>query len=475
MSQCPYGVQAINGIYAMTQSLGDAVDVNVEYIGSFGEGGKLCSMHGTNEVRGDIAQKCIHKVAPARLLEVMHCQNKDYKDAATNWEACLGQLGIPVAPVRECIDSGEGAKLLAASFERSKANGDTGSPTLRIAGKKYSGQRKANDFARAACAEMHPPHPYCTAMPVSPPVNVVILSDQRCPGCKTERYEGMLRARIGAPVIRTLDYGDPEGRKLYDATSPGLLPVLVFDSTLEQDPEAHESFNRGLKKAGSWYVAPLGGEFHPKCAAAADCARDECRDVLSCRKEVPNRLDVYIMSKCQFGAKAIASMEEVLRDFPATDFRIHYIGAGDEKAGLTSMHGPDEVAEDRRAVCAIAHSAPQRGYLKYLWCRNKDLKDDAWTGCTGKATGVDAATLRRCSEGPEGSRLLDASFKSGSAVGIGASPTWIVNNKFKHTGLDAWTIKKFLCEHNPKNKSCASLPATRPPGSPAFQSAPGCL
>lgn len=474
MSQCPYGVQAINGIFGMAQNFGDDLEVAVDYIGTFSSQGELGSMHGPNEVTADIAQLCVHRVAPSRLLEVMHCQNKSYKDAATNWEPCLQELRIPVGHVRQCIDSGEGARMLAASFERTKLRGDTGSPTIRIAGKPYSGSRKANDFARAACAELDPPHPYCNAIPVPPPVNVVVLSDRRCADCQPERYERMLKSRIGNPVIRVLDYSDSEGKRLYTATKPGNLPVLIFDSTLEADQDAFESFQRGLKNVGGYSVAPLGGEYNPTCVSAQDCARAECKDVFSCRKEVPSRLDVYIMSKCPFAVKAINAMEEVFRDFGSLDFRTHYIGNIDATRGLSSMHGPSEVEEDRRELCAIAHYPVQRRYLKYFWCRNQNILDIAWETCTGGTTGIDAGVIRTCSEGAEGERLLEASFKSSLAVGIGASPTWIVNNKFKHSGIDSTTIKKFICEHNPKLKPCAAIAAAPAPAPVTSQPNAGC-
>lgn len=463
MSQCPYGVQAINGLYEMQRRLGGSVEVAVDYIGDLGDNGALCSMHGPNEVTGDIVQLCVKHLEPGRLLEFMHCQNRSYKDIDSNWASCLGELGIPAAPVRQCVGSNEGRELLAASFERSRARGDSGSPTIRIAGERYSGGRRASDFARAACARMTSPHPYCSQLPVYPPVNVIVLTDSRCTDCRPERYQGMLKARIASPVIRIVDFNSPEGRQLYEATQPGNLPVLLFDATLEGDPEALEQFQRGGRVAGQYRLAPLGGEYNPMCKTAEQCKRAECRNILECRKETPGRLDIHIMSQCPFGIKAMNSLEQVFKDFPATDFRVHYIGSGDASSGFTAMHGPEEVEENKRELCAIAHYPAQRRYMKYIWCRNQDIRNPAWETCTGKATGIDAAVIRKCAEGPEGLKLLGDSYKSSQEPGIGASPTWIVNNKFKHTGIDSWTVSKFICEHNPRLPACATLPATAPP------------
>ena len=39
-------------------------------------------------------------------------------------------------------------------------------------------------------------------------------------------------------------------------------------------------------------------------------------------------------------------------------------------------------------------------------------------------------------------------------LGIGASPTWIVNNRHKFSGIDPETIRKNFCQHNPKTPNC---------------------
>ena len=477
MSQCPYGVQAINGLYEMQRLLGASVEVAVDYIGNTSNQGELSSMHGPDEVTGDIIQLCVNQVAPARLLEFMHCQHRNYREIASNWAPCLDELGIPAQPVRRCIGSGEGRRLLTASFEKTRARGDTGSPTMRLAGERYEGGRRAGDFARAACARMNAPHSYCSSIPESPPVNVVILTDSKCAECNADRYRGMLKARIAKPMIRVVDFSTPEGKQLYDTTKPGNLPVLLFDATLDDDKEAFDNFQRGLQPtAGGYRIAALGGEYNPMCQTAAQCLRAECKDTIACRREIPGRLDIYVMSQCPFAVKATDSLEQVFKDFPTIDFRVHYIGSGDAKAGFNSMHGPSEVEENKRELCAISHYPSKRAYMKYIWCRNQDIRNANWESCTGKDIGIDDSVIRRCAEGPEGLKLLGESYASSKLLGIGASPTWIVNNKFKHSGIDAWTISKFICEHNPKLPACAKVPATAPtPNSlPARAVQPGC-
>ncbi len=456
MSQCPYGVQAVNTVKEVADKLGADLDLAIDYIGNSTPNGDLSSMHGPKEVAGDTVQLCAMKYAPGKYLNMMGCQNKNSREVDTNWEQCATEQGMPVDKIRTCMKGDEGKKLLGESFGRSKAKGATGSPTIYIAGKSYQGGRRANDFLRAICAEYKGKQPAaCTSIPEAPKVNVTVLSDKRCAECQPERYVGMIKNRIANPVIKNLDFSDPEGKKLYDDLKPGNLPVVIFDNTLDGDKEAAEGFGRGLKAAGAFKVMAVGGEWNPVCMAEGGCALDECKNTLSCRKEAPNKLEVFVMAQCPFGVKGLNAMEEVLKNFGnKIDFTIHYIGDGDAKAGLKSMHGPGEVDEDIREMCAIKHYAKDYKYMGYILCRNKDIRSADWEACTGDKTGVDKAVIKKCFEGDEGKQLLEAEFKTSQSMGIGASPTWLANNRYKFSGVDAATVGKNLCDHNKELKGC---------------------
>ena len=63
MAQCPYGVQAEGAFKDVVSKLGSDIDLNVEYIGQTTRG-EPSSMHGPNEVKGDLLQVCAKKYAP---------------------------------------------------------------------------------------------------------------------------------------------------------------------------------------------------------------------------------------------------------------------------------------------------------------------------------------------------------------------------------------------------------------------------
>ncbi len=51
-------------------------------------------------------------------------------------------------------------------------------------------------------------------------------------------------------------------------------------------------------------------------------------------------------------------------------------------------------------------------------------------------------------------------------MGIGASPTWIINNKHKASGIAPEDIKNHVCRHNPELKGCKAT-LSKGTGAPA--------
>jgi predicted DsbA family dithiol-disulfide isomerase len=477
MAQCPYGVQAENALKDVVAKFGPDLDLHVEYIGQTDASGAPSSMHGPNEVKGDLTQVCVEKYAPAKNFDFILCQDENSKEVGTNGAACAQRLGIPWDKISACAAGQEGKDLLLASFKRSKDKGVGGSPTFFIAGSKYEGSRKPTDLMKAICNGATGKKPAgCADIPESPKVNVTILSDNRCGAdCDPKRAEGGLRSRIGSPVITTVDYLSPEGKRLFAEVKPISLPAAIFDSTLDADKDALASL-RGLRVSGSRKVLGMGG-WNPSCADDGGCKLEECKNTMQCRVEEPKKLDVFVMAQCPYGVKGLDAMKEVVDNFKKAgdpiDFAVHYIGDGDTK-GLTSMHGPAEVAEDLREACVIKHYPKGLKFMDYIWCRDKNIHDGNWQACTGGSTGLNADTIKSCSEGDEGKQLVAKSFADSKAAGIGASPTWLANNKYKFSGIDSETIKTNLCSHNPQMKGCGATLTGQIAPRPGAAKQPGC-
>ncbi len=478
MSQCPYGVQAEEAFKMAVEKLGPDLDLRLEYIGRTSPTGELTSMHGPKEVMGNLLQVCAMKHS-SKWFEFVTCQNKDWKNIDTGWQACAKEVGAPADKIGACASGQEGKDLLAASYKRADALGIGGSPTIRIAGKDYQGGRRPTDILRAICGAYQGAQPgACGEIPELPKVTVTVLSDKRCGAdCNAEALEGQVRGSLGNPDISIVDYSEPAGKKLFEAIKPATLPAVVFDKSLEADTEAFQNLEKALRPAGAYRIAAVG-EWNPACADDGGCKLAECEKKMQCRKEEPNKLEVFVMSQCPFGVKGLDAMKEVLANFDKAgskiDFVVHYIGDGDEKVGLMSMHGQPEVDEDMRQACAAKHYAKDRKYLDYVWCRNKNYKDPAWEGCAGGATGIQVDVIKKCFEGPEGKEILAKSFAASAAAGFGASPTWLVNGKYKFSGIDAETVKTHYCAHN-KVKGCENkLSGQAPAASSGGDPAPGC-
>jgi 2-hydroxychromene-2-carboxylate isomerase len=470
MSQCPYGVQVVNGVKDSLDKLGPDVDFHMDYIGQTAPDGALSSMHGPNEVTGDIVQLCAMKYAPAKTMDMVVCQNKNAREVATNWEACATTAGLPVATIKTCLEGPEGKTLLTESFKRSQTRGASGSPTMFIAGKPYNGRRGSMDFLRAICGEYGANKPAsCQSIPEPPKVNVTLISDTRCTECNADRLVGMLQSKVGNAVITRLDYTTPEGRKAFEAL-PGFetlqLPLVLFDDTLKADADASGAFARFLKPLGTMQSLAVGGAWQPACMNEGGCALEQCKNTMACRKETPGTLDVFVMSQCPYGVQALNAMDEVLKNFKGTDlkFNVNYIANGSAKAGFQSLHGQGEVDEDIRELCVMKKYGKDAKYMDYVLCRNKSIRDGNWEPCA--TNGIDAKAIKACAESDEGKKLLEENLATANALGIGASPTWLANGKFKFSGIDAETIRKNLCAHNPTLKGCDKALSSNTNGTP---------
>lgn len=458
MSQCPYGVKVVDAVKDVVDKMGADMDFRMDFIGKTGPDGKLTSMHGEKEVKGDMVQLCAAKHAPAKYLDMVLCQNKNFREVDTNWEACAKQAKLPVDKIRTCYEGAEGQALLKASFERAEKRGATGSPTIFVGGQKYSGRRSTAAFQRAVCNALKGKKPQaCQGLPEDVPVNVTVLNDKRCTSCDTRRLLGGIQKSIAKPVIKNLDYSDPEGKKLYEQLGGGMLPLAVFDSSIAKDKEASEALGRFLQPAkggGELKTMAMRASWNPKCADDGGCDLDDCKNSLNCREEKPKTLEVFVMSQCPYGVKALNAMENVLDHFDGElNFFVHYIANGTAAGGFKALHGQPEVDENIRELCAIKYFGANFQYMDYILCRNKNIRSEEWQSCTGD-NGIATAPIEKCFSGDEGKKLHEEDIKIGNALGISASPTWLANGRHKFSGIQPAAIIQNVCKHNPDMKGC---------------------
>ena len=462
MSQCPYGTQVENAIKPVLEKLGNNLDFNVNYIVNE-NAGTFQSLHGEKEVQGDIVQLCAAKYNPNKYTDMIVCQNKNAGAIPDNWEECA--TGLDVEKIKTCYEGDEGKKLLSESIKKSNAVNAQGSPTIYINNEKYQGGRGENDFLRAVCNAYDGTKPAaCADIPEPAKVNTILINDKRCAECDATKLIASLKSIFPGLDVVEYDYSDEEGKKIFTDSNLKLLPAILFDDSVKK-AENYASVEKYLDAAGSLYSLKIGAKFDPTAEICdngiddtgngdVDCDDSTCKDKMECREEKGDNLQVFVMSACPYGKKAIVALNEVSDNFGDNmDFEVHYI-ANENGDGFSSLHGQYEVDEDMIQLCVKKHSPKE--WLDYIVCRSKNgVKGVDWKTCA-QSTGVDIDAVSKCFDEGEGADLLREDIKIANGLGIGASPTWLANNRFTFSGIDAETVKTEYCKYNKDVSGCAN-------------------
>ena len=456
MSQCPYGTQVEDVIYPVLDKLGDSVEFSLNFISTDLGDGNFKSLHGEPETKGNIVQLCAIKYNPTTYMDLVVCMNQNAGAIPDNWEQCAKDNNLDVDKIKSCYEGDEGKTLLSESVKKSESVNARGSPTMYLNGQLYSGGRDTLSFMRALCENLEG-HPECEKLPQPAKVNLIILNDEKCDAC--QQYSGLtsqLKGLFQGLQVIEYDFEDKEGRALYDDLPLQYLPAFLFDESVKEG-EGYQNVQGYLKQVGDYLSLGVGASFNPLAEICdnneddrdndglIDCQDDECTGNLVCRGELDNNLQVFIMSDCPYGRKAVEALKEVKDNFDNLEFEIHYI-ASEQDSGFNSLHGQYEVDEDIIQLCTKEHSPAV--WFDYVYCRStKGVKDKDWKECA-QETGVNTDKVQSCFDSDEGPNLLREDIKIAQALNFGASPTWLANNRYRFSGIDAETVKTNLCKYN---------------------------
>ena len=167
-------------------------------------------------------------------------------------------------------------------------------------------------------------------------------------------------------------------------------------------------------------------------------------------KEVPKsdkpKVEAFVFSYCPYGLqfeKALAPVYTLLKN--KADINLVFIGA---------MHGEYEKQESLRQLCI------QKNYGKdKLWTYlNKFMVDSAIGSCSSneacskplveaimKGLSIDVAKINACMPA-DGFTLYNADGARAQALGIGGSPTFVINGVEVSVGRTPDAIKKVVCD-----------------------------
>ncbi len=464
MSQCPYGLQVEDAVAPVLAKMGDSIDFNLNFIANE-QGDTFRSLHGEPEWKGNIVQLCAAKYDPDKYMDMVVCMNKNVGAIPGNWEECASENSLDVSSIKSCYEGEEGKELLRENIKLAQEVGATGSPTIYVNDQKYQGGRTENDFMRSFCNFFETARPEtCSEIPEPVKVNLVVLNDERCAECDVSRLVVQLKSIFPGLDVEYVDYMDEEGKQLFQDTQVNLLPAILFDETVEEG-EGYTNVQNYLVETGDYKSLKIGAQFDPTKEICdngiddtgnglIDCADPQCEGDFGCRKEIKEHLQVFIMSDCPYGIKAIEALKPVVDNFgDDINYEVHYI-ANEDGDGFRSLHGQYEVDENIVQLCVNKYSDEE--YMDYMYCRaTKGVKGKDWKTCA-EETNVDVEKVEECFNGDEGKELLREDIKIAQSLGIGASPTWLANNKYKFSGIDSETVKTNYCKHNQELAGCVN-------------------
>ena len=447
MSQCPYGVQAEALVDKVLARFGGEVNLSLHFIANENAEGSFSSLHGQTEVDEDIRQVCIMKYYPDKVLKYLTCVVKNYTKVGQVWESCATQNGIDASKIRECSTGEEGKLLLKENIKRTNELGITASPTIFINGQRYSGSRDESSITKAICG-LIPESNTCKNLPPEVGVELIVINDNNCLLCDPSGIESSLKGLIPELKIRELDYSVGEGKAFVDRFGITALPVYLFNSSIAQH-SSYATLSRYLIKADSYYIINV----QPV--------------KLLGRVEENNTLQLFVMSQCPYGTAAEKAMKELLDALPEVKFNgLHFI-ANEFNGTFQSLHGQTEVDEDIRQVCVMKYYPGK--LWDYLLCiaSNYTKVGQVWESCATQ-NGIDASKIRECSTGEEGKLLLKENIKLTDELGIGSSPTIMLNNNTLFSTIYADYMKQVVCAYNARmegcNKTLSGAGATTPSG-----------
>ncbi|MBN2422156.1 DsbA family protein [Candidatus Woesearchaeota archaeon] len=501
MSQCPYGTQVMDAIAPVLGKLGDSVEFEANYISTDLGDGNFGSLHGDPETKGNIVQLCAAKYNPDKYMKMIVCQDKNAGSIPNNWESCASENGLDVEKIRSCYEGEEGKELLRESIKKTQAAGATGSPTIFVDGESYRGARDSNSFLKALCAKLNN-HPECGSIPqcsadtdctaqtdkigkcenpgeknakcvYEDPVKVEVtfITDDRCKACNPRGINDATKNYFRGAEFKEIKFDSDEGRELMAKYNIKFLPAYIFDSNVEKTQTWN--LNPGIQASfishedGTYRLNPLavGSTWDPYAEVCdndiddndngkIDCEDDDCKDTMLCREEIEKHLQVFIMSDCPYGRKAVEALKGVVDNFgDDINYEVHYI-AGEAGDSFNSLHGQYEVDEDIIQLCTKQHLPDE--WFDYIYCRStKGVSSKDWKDCAAE-TGVDITKVQACFDSDEGKSLLREDIKIANTLGIGASPTWLANNRYEFSGIDSETVKTEYCKYNEEVAGCGN-------------------
>lgn len=225
-----------------------------------------------------------------------------------------------------------------------------------------------------------------------------------------------------------------------------------------------EKFDSYMTKDGS-LLFPQAYEMTEKESQNDEQGQNQNKEIP--KKETPE-VELFVQSFCPYGNQAENTMKPVydlLGD--KVDWKVNFI-ASEEDGSFSSLHGPKEVAQDKRELCVMENQGLSKWFDFATYVNdNCGSEGKCWEDAVSNA-GLSTASLSSCVDG-KGSDLLSEDASVTSERGVSASPTLFINgiesqavyeygkpNAYKEAICSGFEEKPAECEEELESQSNSS-------------------
>jgi hypothetical protein len=272
-------------------------------------------------------------------------------------------------------------------------------------------------------------------------------------GFSMPNFFGMSDSQIGKKVVDYINNNQlsstPASLVSVSETS-GLVKVKIKIGTSEFDSYA--------TKDGK-LLFPQAFDMSPQktsASASNTTSNNPAQTTATVTKTDKPMLEAFVVSSCPYGLQMQRAIADAVKNIPslASNIVIRYIGSI-SKGVISSMHGPEEAAENLRQIC-IRQEQPAK-YYSYISCYMKKTTATAASGmplgdstsCQA-STGVDVTKLNACvSDLNKGLAYAQKDFDLSTKYSVQGSPTLILNGtQIDETGFGGRSsdgVKSMVC------------------------------
>ncbi len=411
VTKCPYSrLFMVQSFDALQKRYGE---IPVYYlIGRFN--GSLYSMHGPEELKENLAGICIRE----KYGNEAHWQYLKCLFSGKDYESCIKPYK---AAVEACFASGEAEKLAEKDIALSRLYMVQGTPAVVVVDKV---DNVSVVIEGAGAAAFVSDAMGFLANYSKEKTEVLFIAPKDCPQpiCgSVEELENVLRHRLGINAEVVEKAKAPEG--IIIKTYPAIvIPAEALNASFSR-------LSRGFKIYGNYAVMEFGRVLN--------------------RPEKNGSIEVFVMSKCPYGTRAIEFLARLRKEIPAANITVYYI-VSKTAGNFTSLHGPLEVMEDLRQLC-VEKVASKEAYWAYLNCSAANYRDieEKWENCLQEA-GISIQEVKNCMNSSLPYEALEKSRNITATYGIAGSPTFVINGRYLLRGLQPYErLKAVFCALNP--------------------------